>query len=112
MATFKDEIMDGLQYAIEHHKNLNQLALASDVSQANLFNWVHNKKSPNLDKVSTVMDYLGAHVVFPWSSPDAISDGVGAQIQELHQKIKELNEQIVNYRVITESYRQLLAKKK
>ena len=112
MDTFKNEILDGLRYAVEHHKNLTQLATAADVSQVNLFNWVNGKKTPNLDKVSALMDYLGAHVVFPWSAPDTFNDSFGKQMQELHQKIKELNEQITNYRVITESYQQLLAKKK
>lgn len=112
MSTFKREILDGLQYAVEHHKNLNQLALAADVSQVNLFNWVSGKKTPNLNKVSAIMDYLGAHVIFPWSKPDTFFEDFNSQLLEMKKKIDELNEQIANYKVITEGYQQLFTTKK
>ena len=110
--TFKAEILDGLKHAIEQSKNLNALAQSVNVSQQNLFNWVNGKTAPTLNKISEVMDALGAHVVFPWTKQDTFFEDFNSQLLEMKKKIDELNSQVANYKVITESYHQLFTTQK
>ena len=109
---FKDDIINGVKHAIGRSKNLTQFASAVNIPQPNLFRWVNGKSSPSLDKISAVMDYLGARVVFPWTKQETFFENFNDKLAEMGEKIKELNDQIANYKVITEGYQQLLAAKK
>lgn len=109
---FKDDIINGVKHAVENSKNLTQFASAVNIPQPNLFRWVNGKSAPTLDKISAVMDYLGARVIFPWTRQETFFEDFNDKVAELGNKIKDLNEQIANYKVITEEYRQLLAAKK
>ena len=108
---FLTDIMQGLKYAIEQSKNLNQFALAVGVNQSTLFHWLSGHSLPTLKKVSSIMDYLGAHVVFPWTATIPSEITFETQLKELKEKIDELNEQIANYKVIMEGYQQLFKAK-
>ena len=112
MGMFKDDIINGVKHAIDNSKNLTQFAAAVNIPQPNLFRWVNGKSAPTLDKISAVMDYLGARVVFPWTRQETFFEDFNDKLNEMGTRIKELNEQIANYKVITEGYQQLLAAKK
>ena len=103
-------------------KNILALSSASGVDQAGLTRFVNTLrakeegkevKNPtdnlNLAAVSKLVDCLGGRLIFPWESPEVVTQN---ELIEARKTIEEQREEIIALRAVNQAYERLLSTNK
>ena len=103
-------------------KNILALSSASGVDQAGLTRFVNTlraeeegkevknpKDNLNLAAVSKLVDCLGGRLIFPWESPEVVTQN---ELIEARKTIEEQREEIIALRAVNQAYERLLSTNK